>query len=78
MRDGKVTVYFRSSGTINPAQGQIVRQDLINLGFNADNIKMKGFSGGDIYTAMGVRGNDADIGRCRWVGARTIPTRTTG
>jgi len=62
MRDGKVTVYFRSSGTINPAQGQIVRQDLINLGFNPDNIKMKGFSGGDIYTAMGVKGNDADLG----------------
>ena len=23
---------------------------------------MKGFSGGNIYTAMSVRGNDADIG----------------
>jgi peptide/nickel transport system substrate-binding protein len=61
-RDGKITVYFRSSGTINPAQGQIVRQDLINLGFQPGNITMKGFSGGDIYTAMGRRGTDADIG----------------
>ena len=62
MRDGKITVYYRSSGTINPAQAQVVRQDLINLGFEPDNITMKGFSGGNIYTAMGVRGNDADIG----------------
>ena len=62
LRDGKITVYYRSSGTINPAQAQIVRQDLINLGFEPANITMKGFSGGDIYTAMGVRGNDADLG----------------
>jgi peptide/nickel transport system substrate-binding protein len=61
-KDGKITVYFRSSGTTNPAQAQIVRQDLINLGFNADNITMKPFSGGNIYDAMGVKGNDADIG----------------
>ena len=61
-RDGKITVYFRSSGTTNQAQAQIVRQDLINLGFQPDNITMKGFSGGDIYTAWGVRGNGADLG----------------
>ena len=62
LRDGKVTVYYRSSGSVNPAQAQIVRQDLIALGFSPGNITMKGFSGGNIYTAMGVRGNDADIG----------------
>jgi ABC-type transport system substrate-binding protein len=61
-KDGKITVYYRSSGTTNPAQAQIVRQDLINLGFQAGNITMKPFSGGNIYDAMGVRGNDADIG----------------
>jgi peptide/nickel transport system substrate-binding protein len=61
-KDGKITVYYRSSGTTNPAQAQIVRQDLINLGFNAGNITMKPFSGGNIYDAMGVKGNDADIG----------------
>jgi ABC-type transport system substrate-binding protein len=61
-RDGKITVYFRSSGTTNQAQAQIVRQDLINLGFQPDNITMKGFTGGNIYTAWGVRGNDADLG----------------
>ena len=61
-KSGKIVVYFRSSGTANPAQAQIVRQDLINLGFSADNITMKPFSGGNIYDAMGVKGNDADIG----------------
>jgi ABC-type transport system substrate-binding protein len=61
-KDGKITVYYRSSGTTNPAQAQIVRQDLINLGFNAGNITMKPFSGADIYDAMGRRGTDADIG----------------
>jgi len=62
LKDGKITVYFRSSGTTNPAQAQIVKQDLRNIGFSENNITMKGFSGGNIYTAMGVRGNDADIG----------------
>jgi len=62
MKDGKITVYYRSSGTINPAQAQIVRQDLVNLGFSSGNITMKGFSGANIYDAMGKRGNDADMG----------------
>jgi ABC-type transport system substrate-binding protein len=62
MRDGKITVYYRSSGTTNPAQAAIVKNDLQALGFSNSNIKMKPFSGGDIYDAMGVRGNDADIG----------------
>ena len=60
--DRNVTVYYRSSGTTNQAQAQIVKQDLQNLGFAENNINMKPFSGGNIYTAMGVRGNDADLG----------------
>jgi ABC-type transport system substrate-binding protein len=62
MKDGKITVYYRSSGSTNQAQAQIVRQDLINLGFSSGNITMKGFSGGNIYDAMGKKGNDADMG----------------
>jgi oligopeptide transport system substrate-binding protein len=62
MKDGKITVYFRSSGTTNPAQAQIVKNDLRALGFSDNNITMKGFSGGDIYDAMGKRGTDADLG----------------
>jgi peptide/nickel transport system substrate-binding protein len=62
MKDGKITVYYRSSGTTNINQAQIVRDDLRNLGFSDNNITMKGFSGANIYDAMGKRGNDADMG----------------
>jgi peptide/nickel transport system substrate-binding protein len=57
-----INVWYRSSGTINPAQAQIVKRDLQRMGFSENNIHMKGFSGADIYTAMGVKGNDADMG----------------
>jgi len=61
-KSGKINVGYRSSGTINPAQGQIVRRDLIRLGFKANNINMKPFSGADIYDAMGKRNTDLDLG----------------
>jgi ABC-type transport system substrate-binding protein len=57
-RDGKITVAYRSSGTTNPAQAQIVRRDLINLGFEPGNITMKPFSGSWWGNPM----IDADIG----------------
>ncbi len=60
-KDGRVTVYYRSSGSTNQAQGEKVRRTLINLGFDPANITMKGFTGGDIYTAMGRRGSDFDL-----------------
>jgi ABC-type transport system substrate-binding protein len=61
-KSGKITVGYRSSGTINPAQAQIVRRDLIQMGFKSGNINMKPYSGADIYDAMGVRGNPLDMG----------------
>jgi peptide/nickel transport system substrate-binding protein len=61
-KTGKINLGYRSSGTINPAQGQIVRRDLIRLGFKAGNITMKPFSGADIYDAMGKRNTDLDMG----------------
>jgi ABC-type transport system substrate-binding protein len=45
LRDGKVTLRYRSSGTINPAQAQIVKQDLRNIGFRDEDIMMVGISG---------------------------------
>jgi hypothetical protein len=57
-----IRVAFRSSGTIFPAQADLVRQSLIRLGFRAENITMKGFSGGDIYTAFWANGSDLDLG----------------
>jgi oligopeptide transport system substrate-binding protein len=45
-RDGHVTIAYLSSGITNPNQAMIVRQDLIDLGFDPANITMKGYSGG--------------------------------
>ena len=75
-RDGKITVSYRSSGTTNPAQAAIVRQDLINLGFDPANITMMPFS----RRLRLVRPDAATspISASRWAGARTIRTRTTG
>jgi ABC-type oligopeptide transport system substrate-binding subunit len=58
----KIRVGYRSSGTINPAQAQLVRRDLIRLGFKPANIEMKGYSGADIYDVMGAHGNPLDLG----------------
>ena len=61
-KSGKITVGFRSSGSINPNQAQIVRRDLIRLGFNANDITMKGYNGTTIYDVMGKKGTDLDMG----------------
>jgi ABC-type transport system substrate-binding protein len=61
-KDGKITVYYRSSGTVNQAQAQVVRQALIDLGFVPGDITMKGFAGGQIYDAIGQAGSDFDMG----------------
>jgi oligopeptide transport system substrate-binding protein len=59
-RDGKINVFYWSGSTTTRAQGQIVRQDLINLGFEPENITMLGYSGG-IYYPPGQRGNRFDL-----------------
>jgi ABC-type transport system substrate-binding protein len=60
-RTGKITVVYRSSGTINPAQAQVVRQDLISVGFKPENIRMMPSSLG-LYDPMSVKGNPIDLG----------------
>jgi peptide/nickel transport system substrate-binding protein len=60
-RDGRITVAYRSSGTVNPRQAQIVRDALIKLGFDPAKIVMKGFSGAQIYDALAVKGNGIDM-----------------
>jgi ABC-type oligopeptide transport system substrate-binding subunit len=55
----RIKVAYR---TISPEQGELVRQSLVRLGFRAENITMKGYSGGDIYAALGARGSDLDLG----------------
>jgi ABC-type transport system substrate-binding protein len=61
VRHKKITVGYRSSGSIGPAQAKLVRRTLIQLGFRAQNITLKGYSGGDIYTAMGAKGSPLDL-----------------
>ena len=60
-KDGRISVWYRSSGSVNNAQAEVVRRDLTRLGFDPANITMKGFSGGDIYDAMGKRGSEFDM-----------------
>jgi peptide/nickel transport system substrate-binding protein len=60
-KDGRITVYYRSSGSTNQARAEKVRRTLINLGFDPANITMKGFTGGDIYTAIFRKGSDFDL-----------------
>jgi len=61
-RDGRVKLIYFSGNTTNEAQAQIVRQDLINLGFEARNITMESFFPRIYEFPMGRRGNDIDIG----------------
>jgi len=64
-RDGKINFFYWSSGTVGPAQAQIVRQDLINLGFEPANITMTGYSGG-IYYPPAERDNPFDLITAGW------------
>jgi ABC-type oligopeptide transport system substrate-binding subunit len=61
-KNGKITVGYRNNSSANQNQYQIVRQDLINLGFKSGDITAKGYSGGNLYTAMGTKGTDIDLG----------------
>ena len=56
-KNGKITVAYWTTGTINPAQAQVVRHDLIRLGFKSENIAMKPY-----YCEVGpCLGNNWDI-----------------
>jgi peptide/nickel transport system substrate-binding protein len=57
-----ITVGYRSNASSNVAQSQIVKRDLMRMGFAENNIHMKAFSGAQLYDAMGVKGNDLDMG----------------
>jgi ABC-type transport system substrate-binding protein len=62
LRSGKITVGYRTSGT-GPARLEVVRRALLQLGFEPAGITLKGFSGADLYDAIGKRGpRDLDLG----------------
>ncbi len=54
-----ITVYYRSSGAVNLAQYDIVRQNLEAIGFQVTGV---GWAGGEIYHRMGIRGEPFDLG----------------
>lgn len=60
-RDGRITVYYSSSGTTGPIRAENVRRDLINLGFDPARITMRGFAAGQFYVAISRRGSAWDL-----------------
>ena len=62
LRAGLVNVGYRSSAPGGLAQAQYVRDVLVKLGVKAARIKLKAFTGADIYDAIGRRNSDLDLG----------------
>jgi peptide/nickel transport system substrate-binding protein len=62
IRPGTVTVGYRSSSSTGLPLAQLVRSALIAIGFKGDDVKLKGFTGADLYDAMGKRNTDLDLG----------------
>lgn len=62
VRPGTVTVGYRSSSSTGLAQAQLVRSALTAIGFKRDDVKLKGYTGADLYGAMGKRNTDLDLG----------------
>jgi hypothetical protein len=60
-RNGRVRVAYQSAGTIGPLDAQLLRQELIALGFDQSRIDMVGYAGFDIYTAAGTPGAPFDL-----------------
>jgi hypothetical protein len=60
-RDGRISVYYSSSGPTGPARAENVRRDLINLGFDPRNITMRGFAGFGLYDEIGKRNSTWDL-----------------
>jgi ABC-type oligopeptide transport system substrate-binding subunit len=74
--NGKIRVGYRASMS---APAEIVRRDLIRLGFKSGNITLKGFSGADLYDAMGKRNSELDLGvTMGWCAAFADPELVLG
>jgi ABC-type transport system substrate-binding protein len=61
IRPGTLTVGYRSSSSSGLAQAQLIRSALTAIGFKESALKLKGYSGADLYDAMGHRGSDLDL-----------------
>jgi len=61
IRPGAVTVGYRSSSSTGLGQAQLVRSALTAIGFKGDDVKLKGYTGAELYDAMGKRNTDLDL-----------------
>jgi hypothetical protein len=61
LRGGKIKIAYRSTG-FGSAQLEVVRRALVGLGFAREGITAVGFSGADLYDAMGKRSPNFDLG----------------
>jgi peptide/nickel transport system substrate-binding protein len=62
IRPGTVNVGYRTSSSSGLAQAQLVRSALTAIGFKQDDVRLKGFTGADLYVAMGKRNSELDLG----------------
>jgi ABC-type oligopeptide transport system substrate-binding subunit len=63
LRRGRINIGYRSTGSMGgAAQARLLRADLVKLGIDPARIRLKAFSGADIYDVMGKRGTDLDLG----------------
>ena len=62
LRRGRINIGYRSSGTGGTSQARLLRDNLVKLGVDPARIKLKPFTGADIYDAMGKRNTDLDLG----------------
>jgi ABC-type oligopeptide transport system substrate-binding subunit len=62
LRRGRINVGYRSSGTIGAPQARMLRADLVKLGVDPARVRLKGYSGANLYDALGRRNSDLDLG----------------
>jgi ABC-type oligopeptide transport system substrate-binding subunit len=62
LRRGRINIGYRRSGTIGAPQARMLRADLVKLGVDPARIRLKAYSGADIYDALGKRNTDLDLG----------------
>jgi len=62
IRPGTVNVGYRSSSSTGLGQAQLVRSALTAIGFKESDVRLKGFTGADLYDALGKRNGDLDLG----------------
>ena len=67
LRNGRIVVIYRSSGAEPDDWVELLRSELVAIGFDPKKIELKGFTGGGIYDAMATSaGWDFALGPIGW------------